>query len=496
MKTDAMKHQDLFLQKSDCKRYFAVLAEQGTGKSWMTLADAERCFEQDKIDALLVIAPNNVHIGWVTREAEKHLSCKWKGAAWRGTGSKRFKLEYDAVTATHYTPNNRPLRILSMSIDSVNTTAGIAVISDFLKRYRVMMVVDESNDIKNPTAKRSQTVCEMGKLATARRILTGTPLTRSPQDLFMQFHFLKPGLIGTKSYRAFTSEYCELLTMDDPEMYGIMRRSKAKNMPQVVKKDKDGMPRYKNLDKLSAIIAGYSFRVTKDVLDLPPKVYKEIPFQLSKKAMKAYQLIEQEWLYEFNNGEFWESVEFEHARIKLRQVVRGYVMAEGNLHIVDEKENAAINAMRGILESIMDEDPDHKVLIWAVFKEEVRSIHEAVTAMGLNYGVYNGDTSTEERERLVDAFQRGELDGLVLGLQAAATGITLTKAKRVIYYSHSDDARLRMQSEDRNHRIGTDDTVVYYDLIAEGTIDEIITKRNKLKVAVAEQVLGAIEHVK
>ena len=97
----------------------------------------------------------------------------------------------------------------------------------------------------------------------------------------MQFNFLKEGILGTKSFRAFNSQFSVLLTADSPQMIAIMRKlaGKVRGMPQVVERDEMGIPKYRNLEKLADLIAPHSYRVKKeDCLDLPPKVYKQIYF--------------------------------------------------------------------------------------------------------------------------------------------------------------------------------------------------------------------------
>ncbi|WP_211257027.1 SNF2-related protein, partial [Xanthomonas pisi] len=101
------------------------------------------------------------------------------------------------------------------------------------------MIIDESTRIKNNTAKRSIKVVELGRLAKARRILSGTPLPRSPADIYMQYHFLEAGLLGTKSFRALNSEFTVLLETHDPEMQAIHKKigGNGSSSPQVARKN-------------------------------------------------------------------------------------------------------------------------------------------------------------------------------------------------------------------------------------------------------------------
>lgn len=290
MKTEGMKHQIIGLARSEGKRNFAFLMEQGTGKTWLTLADGERCYLGNKIDALLVFAPNGVHTNWIRREAPRHLSVPFIGYAWNGPiKTKKQKAAWAELFRDFSLSEAPPLRIFTINVEAMTTKAGVEAVEEFLRCFKVMAVVDESTRIANPDAKRTENIIEAGRMATARRILSGTPLKKDPTDLYSQFDFLKPGLLGTTSYRSFVTEYSVLLDKDDPQMRGIMRRvmegrrnwkdqKKAREMiPQVVRTDAEGNKMFRNLEQLSDMIAPHSYRVKKeDCLDLPPKIYQTI----------------------------------------------------------------------------------------------------------------------------------------------------------------------------------------------------------------------------
>jgi hypothetical protein len=207
-----MKHQLRGLDASEGKRNFAYFAEQGTGKTWMTLADAERAFLANKIDAILVWAPKGVHTNWVLREIPKHLEVDSVCFAWNGP--VKTKKQKDGL-ARLYTPAarfDRPtLRVMTVNFEAMLQEKCREVVDEFLRSFRVMAIVDESKKIGNEKAKRTEYITASGRLAEARRILSGKPLTKAPMDLYSQFHFLKEGLLGTRSYRAFVAEFAVLV---------------------------------------------------------------------------------------------------------------------------------------------------------------------------------------------------------------------------------------------------------------------------------------------
>jgi SNF2 family DNA or RNA helicase len=495
-----MNHQVVGLEKCDGKRNFAFLMEQGTGKTWLTLADAERCFLLDKIDALLIVAPNGVHTNWVRREIPTHLSAKNITFAWRGTpSSKKAKDAIERMFRTHWTHDDRPLRIFSINVEAINSANGYAIVERFLKAFpRTMMAVDESTRIKNPDAKRSKKVCELGLLAIARRILSGTPLTRAPTDLFMQYNFLKPGLLGTKSFRAFQAEFSVLLTPDSPQMIAIMRKlaGKVRGMPQVVAKDENGIPMFKNLDKLAALIAPHSYRVTKaECLDLPPKVYKVLNFELTPNQRRVYQQIMEEYSYVLNKDGVDEDVSFEAiaARTKLKQVTSGFINIYGEPQLLPPEDNPRMALFKDTIDMILERDESAQIIVWAMFEQELLQIKAHLDSINVNSALYYGKTSKDERERIIDEFQGGQIQVFIGHAAAAGIGITLTAAETAIYYSCSYDNELRMQSEDRNHRIGTKNTVTYYDLVAEDTLDEDIARSLSVKSELAAIVIDGKE---
>lgn len=459
--------------------------EQGTGKTWTTLADAERCFKADKIEALAVIAPNGVHANWVLREIPTHMSVDTVSYIWRGKPTtKAAKTGYERL----YGPVAGKLVVFAINIDAMNTEAGREAMETFLATYKTMLVVDESTRIKNPAAKRTEHVIEIGRAATARRILSGTPLTKGPTDMFAQFDFLKKGLLGTTSYRAFVAEYAILVPAGSPKMQAILRKlgGKVRGIPQVVETDSDGNKMWKNLDKLAAMIEPHSYRVRKeDCLDLPPKIYKKLYFELGPKQRATYDLMKSE--YEYTDEQSTLSFQAIATQTKLKQITSGFVNIEGSPRLIDPKENPRMALFKEVIE-----DVDGPTIVWAMFEEELLQIKEAVEAAGKTCAMYYGATPQLDRDRIIDEFQAGKIDFFLGHAAAAGIGITLTAAELAIYYSCSYDNELRRQSEDRNHRIGTKNKVVYIDLVAEDTIDEDIVKSLQVKTAVADYVIDGI----
>ena len=485
MKTQPMAHQTEGLRRlSAAPEFYALGCEQGTGKTWMLLADAERRFLAGEIDALLVVAPKGVHVNWVRREIPAHVSVPVRAEFWLSGASKKHMTRLEKLMTP---PEDRALTVLTMNVDAVNTKAGLAFARRFLQRYPAMMVVDESQRIKNLDAMRTKRVLSLGAFAATRRIASGTLVPNSPLDLFGQFEFLRPGLLGTRSYRAFVAEYAELLPPSHRLVQEIMGRSRRGGVPQLVNRDRYGRPIYRNLDKLAGLIAPHTYRVLKsECLDLPEKVYQTHYFELSRPQRHLYERVKAEQRWERADGEL-DIFTALTAINKLRQLTSGFLILNGEAtHLTDQKPR--LDALKDVVE-----DLDGQFIVWASFREELAHVERALRAAGIETVSYHGGTSSKAREHAVDAFQSGEARAFVGHPAAGGTGLTLTAATTAIYYSCDFSYEQRAQSEDRCHRIGTKQPVTYIDLVARDTIDERIAAALQTKEDTAEAILSLLE---
>lgn len=481
MLTQPMNHQTVALDRMKGRKHYGLFMEQGTGKTWCLLADAERLYEAGDIQALLVIAPNGVHTNWVRREIPQHVSVPHIARAWRSGAGKR-QLEHICEV---FEPR-KGLRIFAINIDALITKKGFAIAQDFAAMFKVMMVVDESSRIKNPSAGRTKAVMALRPCANYVRIATGTPVTNAPVDVFSQMEFLQRGLLGTSNYRAFFAQYAELMKPDHPMMQRMIERNPRVARAQVVARDTMGRPKWRNLDKLQRLLEPHTFRIKKEeCLDLPPKIYQSHYFSLAPDQEKAYKLMEKEQRMAL--GEELVAVQALSAGIKLQQITSGFVLHEGVPHYVFNK-NPRLAALMDLVEDI-----DGQFIVWARFREEIRAITETFKVSGIPAVSYFGDTSSADREIAIDQFQSGAVRAFIGQQQAAGMGLTLTAAQTAIYYSNDFNLEHRLQSEDRCHRKGTKGSVVYIDLVAEDSIDETITRALQHKSDVAAAILGDLK---
>jgi len=487
MKTTPMAHQvtGRELLRANPMGY-ALGAEQGTGKTWMVLDDAEHQANRGRINAMLVVAPKGVHTNWIRREIPKHLSIPVKGLWWTPAAAQSQK-QQRALKAL-LEPDNNNFIVLAMNVDAFNSPKGKQFAKLFLAAHVAAYVIDESQRIKNPDAARTKSILSLRDLSHTRRIASGTMMTNGPQNLFSQFEFLHPGALGTRSYKAFTSEYCELLPRNSQLVQDIIKKMPEGRRrfvdPIIIRRDSAGRPVYKNLEKLHRVLQPWMYRVLKaDCLDLPPKVAQTVYFDLPTAQRKIYDNIKADLRFQREDGivDVYNALTLGN---KLMQVASGFIMVDGEVQPLVEQPDR----MKALLDVL--EDVEGQFIIWAVFVEQIEQIVRALKLAGISTVSYYGATSDKDREAAVDGFQAGEVRAFVANPAAAGTGLTLTAAQTAIYYSRDFDLEKRLQSEDRNHRIGTvGEHVLYIDICAVDTIDERVTAALQHKLEASQRVI-------
>ena len=360
------------------------------------------------------------------------------------------------------------LHILIMNVEALSTDKGVKFASKFINSHKAMMAIDESTTIKTPTARRTKNIIGIGKHSKYKRIMTGSPITKNPLDLYTQCEFLDPWLLDFTSYYAFRNRYAEMKTMH------LRGRS-----IQVVSE-------FKNLGELSETVKNFSYRVLKeDCLDLPPKNFIKRHIQLTPAQKKIYEQMKKAAMAVLN-GKVTTTMTVLTQLMRLHQITCGHFTADDGS--VQEVENNRLNELMSILE-----ETEGKAIIWANYQRDVAQIIEHIEK---KYGKgsivdYYGLTPQEDRQDNIRKFQNNSKCRFLIGTpQTGGYGITLTQANTVIYYSNGYDLEKRLQSEDRAHRIGQKKTVTYVDLICEDTVDEKIVKALRDKINIASEVMG------
>ena len=407
------------------------------------------------LDTVYVIAPNSVYTNW-KKEIELHSSAN--------------NYIYQHKIDKKFYPKKDKLNWYLMNIEAFSHKSGYNKGLELVEQrgLTTMMVIDESTTIKNRTAKRSKNVLKLGKGVRYKRILTGTPVTKSPLDLWSQFAFLDEDLLGFKSFYSFRARYC---IMQSRPVGGNRRIEFPVS--------------YINLEQLEEKILPYTHRVLKkDCLDLPPQIWQRRNIYLSNEQRNAYEILKEHARVVIQDKQ--SSIHNKLTEIaKLQQVCSGFLYSDDGKLV--ELSNAKLDELLNIIEEI-----EGKIIIWATFRHSIQKIEETLQKKYGEKSVVTLYGDTKKRSEVVDNFNdpRGSRF-LVSNPSVGGYGLTLNASSYQIFFNNSYNLEERLQAEARNHRSGQKaDKVTYIDLVAIKTIDEFIIKALKEKITISAKTLG------
>jgi len=467
-KTKPYEHQKTALKKSWAAESYGLFMEMGTGKSKVLVDNIAMLYDRGAIRGALIVAPKGVYKNWDQIEFPVHMPehVEYTKVLWEANLTKKKQFELDTLF-----DGKDNLKILIMNVEAFSTEKGLDFAHSFLNIFlgRALIGIDESTTIKNPTAKRTKNILKIGNLAKYRRILTGSPVTKSPLDLYSQCEFLDPFHLGHSSYYSFRARYAHMLDRN----FGGRR-------VQIVGS-------YRRLDELALKLEKFSYRVLKeDCLDLPEKVFTKRSIELTPEQKKVYDQMKQMALAMLD-GKVMSTVNVMTQLMRLHQVTCGHFKADDGT--ITHLKNNRLDELISLLDEV-----EGKVIIWANYVEDIKRIVETLKK---TYGddstvEYHGSVDSTLRQDNIALFQEKNSPTryFVGNAQTGGYGITLTAANTVVYYSNNYDLEKRLQSEDRAHRIGQTGSVTYVDLIAEGTIDEKIVKSLRSKINIANEIMG------
>ena len=468
-KTVPYAHQLTALEKSWEKEVYAYFMEMGTGKSKVLIDNISMLYDKGKINGALIIAPKGVYQNWYNSEIPTHLvdHIDKKMVLCQAMINKTQARKLDTLFKT-----GEELHVLIMNVEAFSTKKGVDFAHKFLSCHNALIAIDESTTIKNPGAKRTKNILGLAKHSKYRRILTGSPVTKSPLDLYTQCYFLSPWLLDHSSFYTFKNRYAVMRTAN----FG------GRSVQIVVG--------YRNLGELSEKLKNFSYRVLKDdCLDLPKKTFMKRIVQLSDEQKKVYSQMKQTALA-FLNGKAATTATVMTQLMRLHQITCGHFTSDdGTTQVL---KNNRIEELIDLLHEVHG-----KVVIWAHYRHDIETIVEHIKKE-FNTGVdncvmtYYGNTSVEDRQKAIKEIQNPDspVRFLVGTPQTGGYGITLTAASTMIYYSNGYDLEKRQQSEARIDRIGQTKPMTYVDIIAEDTVDERIVKALRKKINIASQVMG------
>lgn len=522
------RHQQELLDRTKDLPAWAIFFEQGTGKSAPTIHTAVHLYRENKLDGAIVVAPNGVHRNWITDELPKHCSMTWRGLDWHSDRGKGQDKALDAFLAP--TSQRASIAWFAITYEGLLTPRGRAAVLAFKARYpKIMLVIDEGSRVKNPTAQRTKKVAALRQLSAYARLLNGTPVTNSPLDTYSQMKLLddkfwirhgigswtafqarfavmkRISIGGEDDSRADRSSWCDPIVPHGSNAEMVAAYEQLDLGEFIAKTDTSTAPKvkqaatgrtievivgYRELDKLKAMIEPMSTRVTKEDagLDLPPKLYSRLLFDLLPDQRRIYDQLRREYMVELDNGTLITAPLALVRLLRLQQVACGYLPNEDDPDNPKLFQNDDGNNPRLALLLDRLEDTPHQAIIWARFTPDVDAICRALGPP--RCARYDGLVSSKDRAEGIDRFRAGKVKVIVAKAQSMGVGLTLTEAKSVFYYSNTFSLFDRLQSEDRCHRIGTTTPVSYYDLVASKTVDEKILKSLLENQEIANEVTG------
>jgi len=464
-KTKPYAHQLTALEKSWNRETYAYFMEMGTGKTKVLIDNLAMLYDRGKVDGALIIAPKGVIGTWYNQELPIHLPDHIENVTvlWQPNITKSQSNKLGTLFKT-----GEDLHILIMNVEALSTQKGVAFASKFLLSHNTLMVIDESTTIKNPKAKRTKNIIALSQRAKYRRIMTGSPVTKNPLDLYSQCYFLDPFHLEHESYYSFRNRYALMKTIH------VQGRS-----IQVVDK-------FQNLSELSDQLKGFSYRVLKeDCLDLPDKNYTKRQISLTPDQRKIYTQMKETALAMLN-GKQVTTVNVLTQLMRLQQITCGHFTADDGS--IQKIPNNRVNELMDVLSEM-----EGKAIIWAHYQWDIKDIiKEIVKVYGLGSVVdYYGLTPQDERQGNIKKFQDDPRCRFLVGTPSTGGyGITLTAASTMIYYSNGYDLEKRQQSEARIDRIGQENPMTYIDIICEDTVDERIVKALRKKINIATEIMG------
>jgi SNF2 family DNA or RNA helicase len=490
------KHQMRAIELSRSTRDLALFFEMGTGKTGATINIMREHFARAKrVMRTLILGPVITVKNW-QNEIHMHSKIKdWDVVPLTGPGKRRVKEFVDRVGVNGQLVGGKIVitNYEAMEMDELHRC---------LQEWQPeILICDESQRLKSHESKRAKRVIQLlgeepvpGTDDYQRKVrhvylLTGTPILNSAMDIFNQYRILDSGeSFGTNFYE-FRMRYFEDLN---------------KGMPQKVHFP-HFIPRPETYENLNGRIYKKAIRVLKkDCLDLPPLVKQQIPIELGTEQRRLYEEMKRDyitWIKEHEQSPEPRAVVAQMAltkALRLQQIVSGFAKTEDGKE-VEIEDNPRLDAVGDLLDELAEH---HKVIIWATFHHNYRQLAALCKQKKVGYAELHGGITTSEKNKAIERF-RGDSDcRVIIANQAAAgIGINLVEYKEAIaagrssysiFYSKNFSLEQDLQAESRNYRGGSEvyESVTRIDLVATGTIDELILKALADKQNIAEQVLG------
>ena len=430
LKTKLYEYQATAVDKISKLKVGALYMEQGTGKTRTALEIIKNKMSKGKVEVVLWLCPCSV----------------------------KNNLKEDIIKHTGELPTEN--NIIIRGIESLSSSDKLYLqLSELVKNYKVYLIVDESNLVKNKLAIRTERIIEISSFCKYKMILNGTPISKNEADLFAQWYILDWRILGYKSFYSFAANHLEYKKVRLPSGREIMT---------------DQIIRVLNVDYLTEKIAPYMYQIKKDEVlkELKPKQYHMRYFCLGNLQEEEYGLTKELFLF---NVVDWRSETIFKLFSALQHITSGKrVLSAPEKRMRTEKiytweNNPRIQCLRKTL----DEIGNDKCIIFAKYQEEINDIALLLQSENKSYIEFTGKISQKKRQANREKF-KNDTQFMLANKQCGAYGLNLQFCHNIIFYSNDFDLATRLQAEDRVHRIGQEKTVHIYDICCKYTIDVFI----------------------
>lgn len=441
---------------------FGELFEMGCGKTLTTIAVAGALYNLGKIDRVLVVAPTSVCSVW-PHDLNQFAAFPWEARVLLGDKKKRLKALNEL--------ENWPFKALRIAVINYESTHREGIFEALAAYKPDLIVCDESQRIKNPSAAQSKALHKLGDAAPFRMILSGTPVQNNAVDLYSQYRFLDPAVYGANFY-AFKNRYCIMGGHGQHQIVG-----------------------YRNMDELVEKEHSVAYRVTKEeCLDLPQQTFINRYVQFTDAEQAIYEQLRKSSFLELETGENVTATTILTMYLRLMQLTGGFLTADESTR-PKQVNTAKLDALADIVDDYVV-DAGKKLVIFARFRAEIAAIENLLRLRKIQYGSIYGDVPMEERGKIVEDFQANpDTKVFVAQIQTAGLGITLHAASTAVFYSYDYNYANYAQALARIHRIGQRLPVTYIHLVVDGSIDEKILAALENKEDMAKTVVDSWREV-
>lgn len=441
---------------------FGELFEMGCGKTLTTIAVAGALYNLGKIDRVLVVAPTSVCSVW-PHDLNQFATFPWEARVLLGDKKKRLKALNEL--------ENWPFKALRIAVINYESTHREGIFEALAAYKPDLIVCDESQRIKNPSAAQSKALHKLGDATPFRMILSGTPVQNNAVDLYSQYRFLDPAVYGANFY-AFKNRYCIMGGYGQHQIVG-----------------------YRNMDELVEKEHSVAYRVTKEeCLDLPQQTFINRYVQFTDAEQAIYEQLRKSSFLELETGENVTATTILTMYLRLMQLTGGFLTADESTR-PKQVNTAKLDALADIVDDYVV-DAGKKLVIFARFRAEIAAIENLLRLRKIQYGSIYGDVPMEERGKIVDDFQTNpDTKVFVAQIQTAGLGITLHAASTAVFYSYDYNYANYAQALARIHRIGQRLPVTYIHLVVDGSIDEKILAALENKEDMAKTVVDSWREV-